>query len=113
MDIEVLGTIGIVVSVISTTLFVLGYFFLAPWYRSAIGVSLMTSKSWLAGISWLAALNYIFDVSGDSTLYLVLRAVLWVTLPLVSVGTLYALLIQGQVKSHRRRVSKSPGEGAG
>ena len=113
MDLQVLGTIGIMVSVIATSVFVIGYLFLAPWYRSAIGISLVASKSWLAGISWLAALNYAFGVSTDSAVYLSLRAGLWVALPFVSVGTLYALLIRSQVRSRRRRAhSEASGEGA-
>lgn len=115
MDLQALGTLGIVISVIATSAFVIGYLFLAPWYRSAIGISLVASKSWLAGISWLAALNYLFGVDTSSPLYLALRAALWVALPFVSVATLYALLIRGQVRvrSERRRTSeRTSGEGA-
>lgn len=113
MSLEDLGTIGLIISVIATTTFVLGYAILAPWYRSAIGISLMASKAWLAGISWLASLGYVFGTDRDSIPYLALRAGLWISLPVVSVMTLYALLIRSQVRSHRRRVRKSvPREGA-
>lgn len=112
MNLEWLGTMGIAISVIATTAFVIGYLFLAPWHRSLIGVSLMASKTWIAGIAWLAALRTIFHVDDSSTGFLALRAALWVGLPVISVLTLWALLIRGQVRSHRRRVERSPEEGA-
>lgn len=109
MTLEWLGTAGIVVSVAATSIFVIGYLVLAPWYRSRIGISLMFSKSWICGISWLAAMRYLFGLGDGSDVYLALRAVLWATLPFMSVLTLWALLIGQQVKSSRKGFLSSRG----
>lgn len=106
MNLESIGTIGIAISVIAANAFVIGYLFLAPWYRSLIGISLLASTSWIAGIAWLASLRTIWDVNTEGSLFLGLRAALWVGLPVISVLTLWALLIRGQVRSHKRQVKE-------
>lgn len=103
---EVIGTIGSIVSVIAATAFVIGYATLAPWYRSDIGRSLMISKTWICGVAWYAMLRAVLDPESNNA-FLVLRAVVWLALPIVSCYTLWALLIKVQVRSHRKRSRKA------
>lgn len=113
MSLELLGDIAVVVSMVMATLFVIGYVFLAPFYRTPIGWSLLASKSWIAGITWMAFLRTTMEVPEENGGIQILRAALWVMLPVISVSTFWVLLVRSQVRSHRRRVrSQAPGEGA-
>lgn len=110
MSLEWLGDIGIIVSVIATTAFIIGYVFLAPFYRTAIGWSLLASKSWICLLSWFAFLRTTLEISDDSLAVQILRVVIWIGLPVISVSTFWVLLVRGQVISHRRRVRRAPEE---
>lgn len=110
---EWMGDAAILISVLTTTAFVIGYVALAPFYRSPIGWSLLASKTWIAGIAWLAFLRTTLEVPGDNKAVQILRLALWAMLPIISISTFLVLLVRGQVKSHRRRVQhQAPGEGA-
>lgn len=103
MTLEALGDAAIVVSVIFTTLFILGYLLLAPWWRTAIGRSLVLSKAWIAALCWMAFLRTTLGVDGDNISLVVLRAFVWVLLPVITVYTFWALLVKGQIVRGRRK----------
>lgn len=97
MSVEALGDAAIVVSVIFTTLFIMGYAFLAPWWRTAIGRSLLLSKSWIAALCWMAFLRTTMDVDADNPVLVALRFTVWVLLPVITVYTFWALLVKEQI----------------
>lgn len=106
MSLEWLGDVGIIISVIATTLFIIGYVTLAPFYRRPIGWSLLASKTWICLAAWLAFFRSTMDVSAGSTVIQILRAMLWIGLPVISVSTFWVLLVREQVKS--RQAKKDP-----
>jgi hypothetical protein len=97
VSLEALGDAAIVVSVIFTTLFILGYATLAPWWKTAIGRSLFLSKSWMAALSWMAFLRTTMDVDSENGVLVVLRFGVWVLLPVITVYTFWALLVKEQI----------------
>jgi len=97
VSLEALGDVALVVSVIATTLFIIGYALLAPWWKTAIGRSLLLSKTWIAALSWMGFLRTTLEVSPDNFVLEVLRAGIWVLLPIITVYTCWALLIKEQI----------------
>lgn len=97
MNLEALGDAAIVVSVIFTTLFIMGYAFLAPWWRSAIGRSLLMSKTWIAALCWMAFLRTTLHIDEGNTALEILRFGVWVFLPVITVYTFWALLVKEQI----------------
>jgi hypothetical protein len=106
LSLERLGDAAIIISVFGTSMFILGYGSLAPWWRTSIGRSLLLSKSWICAITWLAFLRTVADVSEDNYSVSILRTIVWVLLPVVSVYTFWALLVKGQIVRGRRKNSE-------
>ncbi len=105
MSLEGLGDLGIVLSVFLASAFIVGYGILAPWYKSEIGRSLFLSKSWTAGLCWLAFFRTTLDIPAENSYVETYRAVLWAALPFVVGYTLWALLWKGQIRRRRRERS--------
>lgn len=103
MNLARLGDAAIVVSIVFASAFVLGYAILAPWYKSEIGRSLMLSKTWTAGLAWLAFFRTTLGIEeGDNSTVDGYRAVLWTVFPFIVTYTFWALLWKGQIRRRFR-----------
>lgn len=110
MSLERLGDAALIVSLVFCTAFIIGFYTLVPWYRSDIGRSLFLSKTWITVIVWMSFLRTTMEISLDNPAVLIMRTFLWVTLPVISVYTFWALLWKGQIRRIRRERQNVGGE---
>jgi hypothetical protein len=103
LSLEQLGDAALIVGVVFSTAFIIGYSMLVPWYKSEIGRSLFLSKTWICCIVWMSFLRTTLEVPLDNGAILVLRTAIWVGLPIITIYTFWALLVNGQIRRFRRR----------